>query len=173
MKAILYVESQGGPIEDYGVRIEDRAYYVPVLQSAAQYCVKQIEEAGINDADEVSYFKDRLQSIEGFLDTYDPKVQDPTRHFDLTYPEATYVSKRVADQRHLAVEFGKVLAAKGIFSNNLDRNTHTREQYKDYRRERCVEVVREELGALAVAQMANEAPQSEEPTIVVTLQEAA
>ena len=152
MKAILYVESPGGPVEEFGVRVEDRAYYVPVLQSAAQYCVKQIEDTDKNDSSEsIQFFVSRLSNIEEFLDNYNPQVQDPNRHFDLTYAEAAYVSKRVAEKRALACEFTGVLAAKNIFGMNLDKSLHTRDEYAKYKSDRCIEVVRENVGAAAVA----------------------
>lgn len=93
MKAVVYTPETGQPNE-LGVRIEDRAHYVPVLESALRFNVGRANMAHA-DGDHLAadYYTGRAIVIDDFLTGYDPSIQVKDRHFDITLEEVEYVRK--------------------------------------------------------------------------------
>lgn len=93
MKAVIYTPELG-QTNELGVRIEDRAHYAPVLESALRFNVLKANDAyEAGEVEASDYYTGRAIAIDEFLTEYNPSIQIKGRHFDITLEEAEYVRK--------------------------------------------------------------------------------
>jgi hypothetical protein len=93
MKAVVY-SPESSKASELGVRIEERAHYLPVLESALRFNVQKANDAHASEDYELAdYYTGRAVAIDEFLTSYDASIRVEGRYFDITLEEVEYVRK--------------------------------------------------------------------------------